>query len=528
MRKQILLVLVCCVATLGAQAQLRLTQDIQEALDKLVRAEVAIKQLYVDTVNAGKLTDEAIRGMLSMLDPHSSYTTAEETRKLSEPLNGNFEGIGVQFNILDDTLVVNQTVPKGPSERVGILAGDRIISVNDTVLAGVKMDRADIMKNLRGPKGTVANLKVVRRGVKEVLSFRVIRDKIPLHTVDAAYMIRPGIGFIRLSSFGATSGDEVREAILKLKNEGMQSLILDLEENGGGYMQAAVTVASEFLQQNDMIVYTDGRSVPHQEFRSTGGGQFLEGKLVVLVNDYSASAAEIVSGAIQDQDRGFVVGRRTFGKGLVQRPIEFPDGSMVRLTVSHYYTPSGRCIQKPYEKGKKRQYEEDLMNRFKGGEMMHIDSIHFADSLKYKTLREGRTVYGGGGIMPDYFVPLDTTVYTNFYRQLNLKSVIINSHMKYVDANRKALKKRYKKFDQFNAEYQVPQAELDSVFAAADRMGVKPKDDVEKEQTLPKLRLVLKALVARDLWEMSEYFAIMNEDSPTVHKALELIAGKPD
>ena len=516
------------MAMVPAVAQITLTRSMQEALDKLVRAEVAIQQLYVDTVNAGKLTDEAIRSMLATLDPHSSYTTAEETRKMSEPLNGNFEGIGVQFNILDDTLVVNQTVPKGPSEKVGILAGDRIISVNDTTLAGVKMDRADIMKKLRGPKGTIANLKVVRRGVKEVLSFRVIRDKIPLHTVDAAYMIRPGVGFIRLSSFGMTSGTEVRDAIVKLKGEGMQSLILDLEENGGGYMQAAVNIASEFLQQNDMIVYTDGRSVPHQEMRSTGGGQFLDGKLIVLVNDYSASAAEIVAGAIQDQDRGFVVGRRTFGKGLVQRPIEFPDGSMIRLTVSHYYTPSGRCIQKPYEKGKKRQYEEDLMNRFKGGEMMHVDSIHFADSLKFKTLRQGRTVYGGGGIMPDYFVPLDTTVYTNLYRQLNLKSITINAHMKYVDAHRKALKKRYKKFDQFNAEYQVPQEEIDSVFSAATRMGVTPKDEVEKEQTLPKLRLVLKALVARDLWDMSEYFAIINEDSPTVHKALELIANKPE
>ena len=481
---------------------------------------------YVDTVDMQSLVEDAMPQILGELDPHSSYISANDAVQADEDLKGSFSGIGVSFTIQKDTVNVMSVIKGGPSEKIGLLAGDRIVTADTVNLVG--MQDTEVMKHLKGEKGSHVRLGIRRHGTPETIYFNVIRGDIPIESVDAAYMIRPGVGFIRLSSFGMTSGTEVRDAIVKLKGEGMQSLILDLEENGGGYMQAAVNIASEFLQQNDMIVYTDGRSVPHQEMRSTGGGQFLDGKLIVLVNDYSASAAEIVAGAIQDQDRGFVVGRRTFGKGLVQRPIEFPDGSMIRLTVSHYYTPSGRCIQKPYEKGKKRQYEEDLMNRFKGGEMMHVDSIHFADSLKFKTLRQGRTVYGGGGIMPDYFVPLDTTVYTNLYRQLNLKSITINAHMKYVDAHRKALKKRYKKFDQFNAEYQVPQEEIDSVFSAAARMGVTPKDEVEKEQTLPKLRLVLKALVARDLWDMSEYFAIINEDSPTVHKALELIANKPE
>ena len=506
----------------------RISKEMEKALGKVTMAEVAIKSLYVDTVNIDKLTDEAIKGMLSSLDPHSSYTTAEETRKLNEPLNGNFEGIGVQFNILEDTLVVIQTISKGPSEKAGILPGDRIITVNDTTIAGVKMDRADIMKRLRGPKGTLARLGIVRRGVTETLMFDVIRDKIPLHSVDAAYMIRPGIGVVRISSFAATTGKEVRDALEALKKKGMKSLILDLEENGGGYLQAATDVASEFLEEGDMIVYTDGRSVPHSEYRSKGGGKFRKGKLVVLVDGYTASAAEIVSGAIQDQDRGVIVGRRTFGKGLVQRPVELPDGSLLRITVSHYYTPSGRCIQKPYKKGQKKEYEDDISQRLKAGELMHADSIHFADSLKYKTLREQRTVYGGGGIMPDYFVPLDTTVYTKYYRQLSLKNVILNRYLRYSDTNRKNLRAKYGEsdFEKFKKEYEVPQSLIDEILSEGEKMNVKPKDDEERQKTLPKLRLTLKALTARDLWDMSEYFSIINEDSPTVRKALELLSAK--
>lgn len=499
-------------------------KNLEMSLRKVTTAVIAINTLYVDTVNSGNMTDEAIKSMLSSLDPHSSYTNAEETKKLNEPLNGNFEGIGVQFNMLEDTLVVIQTVSKGPSEKVGILAGDRIVSVNDSAIAGVKMSRSNIMKRLRGPKGTVAILGIVRRGVPEVLKFRVVRDKIPLYSVDASYMVRPGIGLIRISSFAATTGKEVQEAIDKLKKKGMKNLILDLQENGGGYLNAATDVASQFLPKGDMIVYTDGRSVPHSEFHSSGGGHFLDGSVVVLVDAYTASAAEIVSGAIQDQDRGTIVGRRSFGKGLVQRPVELPDGSLIRITVSHYYTPSGRCIQKPYVKGNSKDYENDILQRLKDGELMHADSVHLSDSLKYKTLRKGRTVYGGGGIMPDYFVPLDTTVYTPYYRQLSLKNIILNNYLKYSDKNRKELSSRYKDFDKFKKEFEVPQALIDSIISEGQRMKVKPKDDAEMQKTLPRLALTVKALMARDLWDMSEYFSIIYEKDPSVLKAIELIS----
>lgn len=520
--KKAILILSAALLPLFATAQ-KMPADMEMALRKVTMALMGTKALYVDTVNAGHLADEAIKGMLSTLDPHSSYTTAEETKKLNEPLNGNFDGIGVQFNILEDTLVVIQTVPKGPSEKVGVLPGDRIVLVNDTAIAGVKMDRADIMKRLRGPKGTEVTIGVVRRGVPEKLFFHIVRDKIPLHSVDAAYMIRPYVGLIRISSFAATTEGEVREALKKLKSQGMKSLILDLEGNGGGYLQAATGVASQFLPKGDMIVYTDGRAVPHQEYRSTGGGEFQEGQIVILVDTYTASAAEIVSGAVQDQDRGLIVGRRTFGKGLVQRPFDLPDGSLIRITVSHYYTPSGRCIQKPYEKGNRKAYEDDISLRLKDGEMMHPDSIHFADSLKYKTLRQGRTVYGGGGIMPDYYIPLDTTIYTKYYRQLSLKNIILENYMKYADRNRQTLRATYTDFDEFKKNFTVPQALIDTIIAAGERAGVKAKDDDEMARTLPKLKLVLKGLTARDLWDMSEYYAIVNEDSPTVRKALELI-----
>ncbi|HCE47328.1 MAG TPA: peptidase S41, partial [Prevotellaceae bacterium] len=332
----------------------------------------------------------------------------------------------------------------------------------------------------------------------------------------------------RISSFAATTGKEVEDALTKLKKAGMKSLVLDLEENVGGYLQAATDVASEFLEKGDMIVYTDGRAVPHSEYRSQGGGKFLEGKLVVLVDGYTASAAEIVSGAVQDQDRGVIVGRRTFGKGLVQRPVELPDGSLLRITVSHYYTPSGRCIQKPYKKGNKKEYEDDIMQRLKGGELMHADSIHFSDSLKFKTLRKQRTVYGGGGIMPDYFVPLDTTVYTRFYRQLSLKNIILNKYLHYSDQHRGELRAKYRDFEKFKKDYDVPQSLIDEILSEGEKANVKPKDDAELQKTLPKLRLTLKALTARDLWDMSEYFSIMNEESPTVRKALELLSGNKD
>ena len=496
---------------------------MQEAMRKMVNASIAIKSLYVDTVNANKMVEDAINGILNKLDPHSAYTNAKDTKRLTEPLEGSFEGIGVQFNMLDDTLIVIQPVPKGPSEKVGILAGDRIVSVADTAIAGVKMQREEIMRRLRGKKGSVAHLKVRRPGIKDTLRFDVVRDKIPVNSVDAAYMVTPTIGLIRFNNFAQTTHGEITEAIKKLREQGMQDLVLDLQQNGGGYLQAAADIASEFLPKGDMVVYTRGRSVPNQEFHSSGSGLMREGRVAVLVDEYSASAAEILAGAIQDQDRGIVVGRRTFGKGLVQRPLPMPDGSMIRLTVARYYTPSGRCIQKPYTKGDQKGYAHDVINRYNRGELTNADSIHFPDSLRYKTLRKGRVVYGGGGIMPDYFVPLDTTKYSKCYRELSAKSLVINASLKYMDKNRKRLTKSYPTFDAFVAKFEVPQSVLDGILEEGKKQKIEPKDEAEKAHTEKNLRLMLKALVARDLWDMSEYFRIVYDQDEVVKKAVELL-----
>ncbi len=519
------ILLACALLLSGAKATAQTRVDIgaNSPLRKLQIAEWAINNLYVDSVDEKKLVEDGIRGMIEKLDPHSSYSTPKEVKAMNEPLAGNFEGIGVQFNMIEDTLLVIQPVTNGPSEKVGIQAGDRIVAVNDTSIAGVKMAREEIMRRLRGPKGTKVRLGVVRRGIKDTLSFTVVRDKIPVKSVDAVYMLRPTVGYVRIGNFGATTHTEFLEAIKTLKGQGMERLVLDLQENGGGYLQAAVAIANEFLADGDLIVYTKGRSTPRMEYKAQGNGQLKDCPVVVLVDEYTASAAEIVTGAIQDQDRGTVVGRRTFGKGLVQRPVDLPDGSMIRLTVAHYYTPAGRCIQKPYVKGAAKDYAMDVVNRLKHGELMSADSIHFADSLKCYTLRKRRTVYGGGGIMPDYFVPLDTTKYTKFHRELVAKSIVNTAILRYVDDNRKQLKRKFASFDEFKRAYEVPQSVVDDMMKEADKQKIKPKDDGERDRTMPQLRLQLKALVARDLWDMSEYFAIINEQSAIVGKAVELI-----
>ena len=515
---------ILCLAAVSTHGQFRINSGDDSPIRKLQFAEIAISNLYVDSVDEKKLVEDAIRGMLDKLDPHSSYMTPKEVKDANEPLNGNFEGIGVQFNMIEDTLLVIQPVTNGPSEKVGIIAGDRIVSVNDSAIAGVKMSKEEIMKRLRGPKGTKVKLGVIRQGIKDRLTFTVVRDKIPVKSVDAVYMIRPEIGYIRIGNFGATTHQEFLQGLKTLRDQGMQHLILDLQENGGGYLKAAVDIANEFLQRNDLIVYTVGRKVPRTEYKADGGGVFRQGKIVVLVDSYTASAAEIVTGAIQDQDRGIVVGRRTFGKGLVQRPLDMPDGSMIRLTIAHYYTPSGRCIQKPYTKGENRDYAMDVINRLKSGELTNADSIHFADSLKFETLKERRAVYGGGGIMPDEYIPLDTTVYTRFHRELTAKSIVLQHNLRYVDNHRKQLKKAWTSFDAFKQNFQVPQSLVDAILKDGEKQNIKPKDQAELEKTLPHLRLQLKALIARDIWDMSEYYSIFNEENEMVKRALEVMA----
>lgn len=522
MRRYICLLLFYIFTFLPLSAQLKSDSPLR----KLQIAEMAITNFYVDSVNEQKLSEDAIRGMLKGLDPHSTYTDAKETKAMNEPLQGDFEGIGVQFNMIEDTLVVIQPIVNGPSQKVGILAGDRIVSVNDSTIAGVKMPRIDIMKMLRGKKGTKVKLGIVRRGVNGILTFVVTRDKIPVHTLNAAYMIRPGVGYICLESFGMKTHEEFMDAVRGLEKQGMKSLILDLQDNGGGYLQAAVQIANEFLKDNEMIVYTEGRNVRRQNYKAIGNGRLQKMRVYVLVNEFTASAAEIVTGAIQDNDRGTVVGRRTFGKGLVQRPFDFPDGSMMRLTIAHYYTPSGRCIQKPYKKGDLKDYEMDLEKRLKHGELTNPDSIHFDTSQKFYTLRNHRVVYGGGGIMPDYFVPLDTTKYTKYHRLLAAKNIIMNAYLKYVDANRTTLKDLYKSFDTFNKNYVVPQSLLDTIIAEGKKEKVEPKDKAELTATMPYIKVQLKALVARDLWDMNEYYRVWNEQSDIVNKAVQLASDK--
>jgi carboxyl-terminal processing protease len=494
-----------------------------EQVRKLVLSHSAIANLYVDEVNEEKVVEAAIHAMLKELDPPSTYLTAKEVEKMNEPLQGNFEGIGVQFNMANDTLFVIQTVSKGPSEKVGILPGDRIVTVNDTAIAGVKMERNEIMKRLRGPKGSVVCLGIVRRGVNETMTFNVVRDKIPVNTLDAAYMIAPKVGYIKISSFGATTHEEFSEALKKLKQEKMKHLILDLQGNGGGYLKAAVDMANDFLQGGQQIVYTEGNKSPYSAFNAEGKGQFQEGRLVVLIDEYSASASEIVTGAVQDWDRGIVVGRRSFGKGLVQRPISLPDGAMIRLTVARYHTPSGRCIQKPY--GEDIDYRKELQERFNKGEMMHADSIHFPDSLKFQTKILGRTVYGGGGIMPDHFVPLDTLSYTKYHRELTAKGVIVNTNLTIIDRYRNELKEKYPTFEKYNKSFEVDSTLLDILLAEAEKMGVKFDEELYAA-SLPLIKVQLKALIARDLWEMNHFYEIFNTTDDTVMKGLEIIQSK--
>ena len=513
--------LFACIFSIGClHAQDNKYTKENNPVRKLQLAQFAITNLYVDQVDDNKLVESAIKGMLEELDPHSTYSTPEEVKRMNEPLQGNFDGIGIQFNMAEDTLFVIQPVSGGPSEKVGILAGDRIVMVNDTLIAGVKMSTEDVMRRLKGPKGTQVNVKVLRRGVPELLSFTIRRDKIPVYSLDASYMIAPKIGYIKINRFAATTHEEFMDALATLKGQGMKDLILDLQGNGGGYLNAAIDIANEFLGEKELIVYTEGRRSARRDFYANGNGKHQFGKLVVLVDEYSASASEIVSGAVQDWDRGMVVGRRTFGKGLVQRPIDLPDGSMIRLTISRYYTPAGRCIQKPYENTE--NYAADLIERYNRGEMMSADSIHFPDSLKCTTLKKGRIVYGGGGIMPDYFVPVDTTLYTDYHRQISYKGVLLKVHYQLIDSYRKEWNKQFKDYASFAQNFELTEPMMQRLTDEATKAGITYHEE-QYRKSEPLLKLQLKALIARDLWDMNEYYHTINVADESVKKALELL-----
>ncbi len=515
----------------GANASNSLTYgDMQ----KVQTTMYAISKYYMDTVNTEQLVDNAIVGMLENLDPHSKYIPKKEVQKMNEPLDGKFEGIGVMFQMMKDTLLVIQTISGGPSEKVGIRAGDRIVFVNDSTIAGVKMQNTDIMKKLRGPKGTPVRVKVLRRGVKELIEFKIIRDIIPIYSIDASYMVDKTIGYIKINKFSETTLDEFNAAMSKLQSKGMKSLIIDLQDNGGGYLNTAVKLASCVLPANKLVVYSEGVNQLREVFNTSGKPQFEKGDIVVLVDESSASASEILSGSIQDWDRGLIVGRRTFGKGLVQKPIPLPDGSIIRLTTAQYFIPSGRCVQRPY-KDNLKDYDKDLIERYNRGELMHEDSISFPDSLKYYTLNSKRPVYGGGGIMPDIFVPLDTTKYTKYHRNLAAKNVLNDFVLNYMEKNRGELETKYQpKSDEKNAEagllnfinkFNISEKDLSAIKEAGDKEKVEfNEEQFEKSKNLIKKQV--KAMIARDLWDTGAYYQIMNDENPIFQKGVEALQNK--
>lgn len=508
---------------LGLSARQITPDDYQYSPEYKIRmAEHIIESFYVDSADVDKAVEAGIIAMLGTLDPHSTYTNAEETRELNEPLQGGFSGIGISFNMLNDTLYVVSTVAGGPSEKVGISAGDRIIFANDTLMSGAKRNNTFVRSILRGPKGTPVNLKVKRGAATELIDFRVVRDEIPIYSVDASYMAAPGVGYIRISRFAEDTPKEVATALKNLRKEGMKQLIIDLEGNGGGYMNAATLLSDMFLNRGETIVFTKGARQPANYFRADGSGEYKDIDIVILVDQTSASASEILSGAIQDNDRGVIVGRRTFGKGLVQRPFPFPDGSMIRLTTSRYYTPSGRSIQKPYDHGD-AEYRNELTQRLKSGELTSDSATsEHPDSLRYFT-RGGRPVYGGGGISPDIHVALDTTFFTNYYRDVVARGILNRYVLSYVDDNRATLKKNYPNEDSFISKFTVTPAMIEGLNRLAESDSIKI-DPEQLELSRERLSLFIKALIGRDLFEPATYYKVANTSNPSFRTALDILA----
>lgn len=493
------------------------TQKFEEVL-------TYVSKLYVDDVNSEALTDAAIIGLLEKLDPHSTFISKEEVNDANERINGNFVGIGIRFQILKDTLMVVATIPGGPSEKLGLLPGDKIMKIENESVAGIGLKNSQVREKLLGDKGTKVKVEVKRKKSSKPIDFVITRDLIPVNSVDAAYMINEHTGYIKLNSFSRSSLDEVQDGIKKLKKEGMDNLIFDLQGNGGGLLYTAKYLADEFLSGDKLIVYSEGRAQPRSDLRSGLSGLWESGKLVLLTDEYSASASEILSGAVQDWDRGLIVGRRTYGKGLVQRPIDLTDGSQMRLTIARYFTPSGRFIQKSYED--KDAYRSDLLDRYEHGEFMHQDSIKLPDSLMFETMISKRPVYGGGGIMPDVFVPLDTTEVTDYYSDL-IRSGHVNAYaLSYINDNRENMLSSYPEFKNFRDDFTVDQKFMDSFFEYIEEEDADEELEFNEEQykiseNLMKLRM--KAILARNLWGYSEFYQIYNETNEILQKAIEVI-----
>lgn len=489
-----------------------------QKFDRLLRL---ISSYYVDSANISKLTEKAIVHMLGELDPHSVYISKEEVEKMNEPLKGNFEGIGISFNIFKDTLLVTTTIAGGPSEKAGIRAGDRIMEVDEKKIAGIGLQNSDVLDMLRGEKGTRVDIKILRKGVPGLLDFTIIRDKIPIYSLDASYMIDETTGFIKLNKFSATTTEEFVEAINELKKQNLKNLILDLRGNGGGYLNTAIEISDQFLKNDELVVYTSGLNESKREYRATSNGEFEKGNLVVLMDESSASASEIVAGAVQDWDRGVIIGRRSFGKGLVQKPFYLTDGSMVRLTTAHYYTPSGRCIQKPYDEGVEA-YKKDYQKRLENGEMFSADSISFTDSLKYKTLLSGRNVFGGGGVMPDIFIPLDTSHHYAYLNSLRRNTVIYNYALEYIDKNRNDLLKKYPDFSKFNKNFEVTEENIAEIVAAGEKEKI-TKDEASLDFAKNDIKKEVKAVIARDLYTRDDFYKVYYNDDEAILEALRVL-----
>lgn len=480
-----------------------------------------VSRLYVDEIDNEKLLDAAVIAMLEKLDPHSTYISKEDVDDANQSIVGSFVGIGVRFQVFKDTFTIMQTIPGGPSEKVGLQSGDKLIRVDGETIAGVGLKNSQIRERLMGDLNTKVKVDVVRKNVKDTISFVITRGKIPVHSVDAAYMIDKNIGYIKLNSFSRTTTEEIETAIKNLKELGMKDLILDLQNNGGGLLSAAHELADQFLSGDKMIVYSEGRAQPRQEFKTAKKNSFEKGRLIVLTNENSASASEIVSGAVQDWDRGLIVGRRTFGKGLVQRPINLSDGSQIRLTIARYYTPSGRFIQKPYDE--ETDYRKDLVNRYEHGEYYHQDSIKLNDSLKVKTLATGRTVYGGGGIMPDVFVPYDTTGITPFFSSIVRKGGISTYLAQYVNNNRATLKQQYSDFETYKKDFNFSETFMDDFFKYVKDEHEIEFNEEEYKESEQLLKLNMKAVFAQNLFDTPQFYEIMNDSNEILQKAIEIL-----
>lgn len=495
---------------------------IQSRHDKISNILSFIEEKYVDPVDMEEIVESTIPSILNNLDPHSIYIPAKDLQQVTEPLEGRFEGIGIQFNMLNDTVVVIQTIPGGPSERIGILPGDRIVKINDTVIAGVNMEDEKIVTRLRGPKGSTVDVSVFRPNFPGLFEFSIKREEIPLYSIDVSYMIDEETGYIKISQFAKTTFREYIEAIEKLKRQGLSKLIIDLRGNSGGYMDPATNIADQFLDGGDLIVYTEGRSMPRRDIKATSRGVNLDTEVIIIIDEWSASASEILAGAIQDNDRGTIVGRRSFGKGLVQEPAMLSDGSALRLTVARYYTPTGRSIQKPYDNGT-QDYFNDLQERFMHGEYYYADSIEFADSLKFFT-PEGKVVYGGGGIMPDVFIPRDTTGITNYFADVSRAGLIYRFALNYADRNRERLSD-YSTAEEINEYLNTNYDLLEQFISFAEQEGVQ-RNEEEIELSGKIIHTRIKAYIARNIIDNEGFYPIIEEIDNTLQESIKLLSGK--